>query len=335
MIVSLARECRRWFRPAIDAVFGRDMPWACRWRLLAIQPLVLLTTAIHTLPYLWPTTRPFTVEYITVDTGSTLRVLVYVPSPRKDTTTATPAPLRPLHLDIHGGAFIGGNPEEGAAFCSRVARETGAVVVSPTYRYAPRHCFPAAADDIDAFVRYLHGHAADRWAADPQLLTLSGWSAGGNLALAAAQQESCHEPAGTAFKGAVLFYAALDLNRSPGEKPKPEGMGGKDPMAWLYPLFDSYASRARAAHTTDPRFSPFQARLRTLPRHMLFVVPHIDLLVQEQLLFTDRVRHEIGSSSQNDHGHSPARTTDVLYVEHPKAFHGYLNCKWYSTCIVP
>lgn len=98
---------------------------------MAIQPLVLLTTALHTLPYLWSSTRPFKVEYITVNKGSTLRVLVYMPPPRRNNTTKT-THLRPLHLDIHDGAFIGGNPEEGAAFCKRVARDTGAVVVSPT-----------------------------------------------------------------------------------------------------------------------------------------------------------------------------------------------------------
>ncbi|KAJ1322868.1 acetyl esterase [Microdochium nivale] len=334
MILSLARELSRWFRPSIDALFGRDIAWQYRWRMLAMQPLVLLTTALHTLPYLMPRSRPFNVERITVDTGVTLRVLVYRPNGAAALIIRPPLEnshlagrrqgLLPLHLDLHGGAFIGGHPEEGAAFCRRVADETGAVVVSPTYRYAPRHTFPAAADDVDAFVRYMHRHAADRWGADPELLTVSGWSAGGNLALAAAQQEACHGPAGTAFKGAVLFYAVLDLNQSPGEKPKPRG-ASKDPAEWLYPLFDAYASRARAANRTNPRFSPLQAPLGTLPRSMLLVVPHIDPLVQEQLLFAERVKREMGEPRPGEDREGSAVAVDVLYVEHPRAFHGYLN----------
>lgn len=109
----------------------------------------------------------------------------------------------------------------------------------------------------------------------------------------------------------------LDLNRSPGEKPQPPGTG-KDPAEWLYPLFDAYASRARAANRTNPRFSPLQAPVGTLPRSMLLVVPHIDPLVQEQLLFAERVREE------------SAVAVDVLYVEHARAFHGYLNCEYLS-----
>jgi acetyl esterase/lipase len=117
--------------------------------------------------------------------------------------------LRPLHLDIHGGGFIGGLPEGDGPFCTRLAQKTGAVVISTSYRYAPAHHFPAAIDDIDLVVKYLQAHAAERWGANPELMTTSGFSAGGNLALALTQQSSCHPPAKTAIKGAVTFYAPV------------------------------------------------------------------------------------------------------------------------------
>lgn len=204
MLTRLRLEFCRWFRPGIDAVLGRNIPWNLRWRLLLLQPINFLTVSIHTFPYIF--SRPFRVESITVDNGQTFRTLVYKDNdPRHD----RPGKLRPLHLDFHGGSFLGGQPDEGAPFCARVAKETGAVVISSTYRFAPRFTFPVAIDDTDAVVRYVQANAAERWGADPELMTVSGWSAGGNLAMGATQQPNCHAPSPTAFKGAVLFYAAV------------------------------------------------------------------------------------------------------------------------------
>src|ERR1051326_3152381 len=180
---------KSWLRPTIDALIGRNITFAHRWRMLVfLQPAAFITHSIGSLP--WIFSRAFTSELITVDTGRTFRVLVF-----KANGKPGPKDLkkpRPLHLDIHGGAFIGGLPEYDACFCDLLARTTGAVVISTSYRYAPRYPFPAAIDDIDAVVRYLHAHARDRWGADPQLMTISGGSAGGNLALASTQQPACH-----------------------------------------------------------------------------------------------------------------------------------------------
>jgi acetyl esterase/lipase len=114
-----------------------------------------------------------------------------------------------LHLDVHGGAFLGGLPESDAYFCDALAQQTGAVVISVSYRYAPVHAFPAAIDDVDAVVRYLQTHAAERFGADPELLTVSGFSAGGNLVLAGSQAVGCHGLASTAMKASVTFYAPV------------------------------------------------------------------------------------------------------------------------------
>lgn len=61
---------------------------------------------------------------------------------------------------------------------------------------------------------------------------------------------------------------------------------------------------------------------------MLLVVPHIDPLVQEQLLFAERVKREMGEPRPGEDREGSAVAVDVLYVEHPRAFHGYLNCKY-------
>jgi acetyl esterase/lipase len=149
--------------------------------------------------------KPYVVEWLPIAPGRKLRALIFT-AVTKDSTDKR---LRPLHLDIHGGAFIGGLPEQDAIFCELLARNTGAVVVSTTYRYAPEHTFPAAINDIDAVVSYLQKHAEDRYSADPTLMSVSGFSAGGNLAFASSQQEACHEPAKTAYKAIVTNCAVV------------------------------------------------------------------------------------------------------------------------------
>jgi acetyl esterase/lipase len=53
----------------------------------------------------------------------------------------------PVILDFHGGGFFLGSCLEQAPFCSQMARELGAVVVSIDYRMGPVHKFPAAIED--------------------------------------------------------------------------------------------------------------------------------------------------------------------------------------------
>jgi acetyl esterase/lipase len=53
----------------------------------------------------------------------------------------------PVILDFHGGGFILGSCLEQAPFCSKMARELGAVVITVDYRMGPLHKFPAAVED--------------------------------------------------------------------------------------------------------------------------------------------------------------------------------------------
>ncbi|UNI24708.1 hypothetical protein JDV02_010435 [Purpureocillium takamizusanense] len=345
----------RWFRPLLVALFHPRLSWSLRWRLLLLQPITLLTYSINTIPYLF--SRPFVVEHLPLAPGRSLRVLVFkapghgvrsVPSQRDDdddaavaseehqqqqqkSSSSSSSPLRPLHVEIHGGSFLGGLPESNAAFDARVAAETGAVVVSLSYRYAPEHVFPAAIDDIDAAIAWIAAHAARRWGADPQLMTAGGFSAGGNLAVAATQQPDRQAPSATRVRGIVTFYAALDLRLAPDEKPRPRGMpsASSDPLRVLVPLFDAYMAGARRAKTTmghrggdyddgDARLNPVLARRETLPERMLLVVPAVDILYAEQMAFAERVNGE-----DEREGRRERRRVETMVVD--GMFHGYLE----------
>jgi acetyl esterase/lipase len=104
----------------------------------------------------------------------------------------------------HGGGFLFGSSRSHRVIAANLARASGIPVVAPDYRLAPEHPAPAAHDDADG--TYL-------WALDqgypPSRIALSGDSAGGNLALAAAVRA---RDEGKPVPGAIAVMSpALDL----------------------------------------------------------------------------------------------------------------------------
>lgn len=87
----------------------------------------------------------------------------------------------PAMLWIHGGGFILGSPAQDDAIATTFARELGITVVTPSYRLAPEHPFPAAMDDLYAALTWLHDDA-DALRVRPDRLVVAGASAGGGLA---------------------------------------------------------------------------------------------------------------------------------------------------------
>jgi acetyl esterase/lipase len=162
----------QWFAPTTDAFFGR-LPWTYRWRLLGLQPIALLTYAMKYIP--WMFSRRYSVIEVPTRGRHRIRAIVFLPQTRR------PERLSPLHIDFHGGAFLGGLAEYDAAFCEQLSNRTGAVVVSAQYRYAPRWIYPCAHEDAEDVLAWVLENAQARWDADPVRLTVSGDSAGANL----------------------------------------------------------------------------------------------------------------------------------------------------------
>ncbi|OAQ97927.1 hypothetical protein LLEC1_01228 [Akanthomyces lecanii] len=299
------------FRPLLVGLFNTTISWSMRWRVLLLQQFVFLTYTIPAAPYLF--SRPFVTEYLPVFPNRSVRTLVF-----KRNGKGTGRKLRPLHIDIHGGAFIGGIAEQDARICEMWANETGAIVLSITYRFAPEHVFPAAIDDVDATVQWIKDNAESRWGADPTLLTISGASAGGNMAVASAQQAKCHGASPTAYKGIITAYGVYELRLSPWQKPVPEKMPKSDPTSFLQPLFDSYAAPIRAKHVEDPRLSPILAKRETLPNRVLMVIAEIDILLEEQTQFAKRINEEDQRA-----GWLGKPRIETMFA--PEGFHGWLE----------
>lgn len=185
------RILSRWFAPARDAIFNQFIPWNWRPRLLGLQLFVLIAYPMNYLPHIF--SRRYKTIEIPTRGKHTLRAIVFEP-PRKGASQPCP-----LHLDFHAGGFVGGIADAQVNWCNILSNRTGAVVISAEYRLAPRYGYPCAHEDAEDIVEWLIGHAKDLWNADPNTLTVSGFSAGANLMFTA----------GSRAKAAVGFYAPV------------------------------------------------------------------------------------------------------------------------------
>lgn len=87
----------------------------------------------------------------------------------------------PVIAFFHGGGWVLGSVDGHDSLARRIARLTGALVVSVDYRLAPEHPFPAPHADCWAVTKWLAAHA-DTWGGDPRRVAVFGDSAGANLA---------------------------------------------------------------------------------------------------------------------------------------------------------
>ncbi|MGA5546208.1 alpha/beta hydrolase [Mycobacterium sp. NPDC051198] len=113
----------------------------------------------------------------------------------------------PVIVYLHGGGWVFGDLDSHDGLCRMLARESGAVVLSVAYRTAPEHVFPAAADDAQAALCWVHDNATGL-GVDAGRVAVAGDSAGGNLAASVAIRS--RDTGGPAARCQVLISPALD-----------------------------------------------------------------------------------------------------------------------------
>jgi acetyl esterase len=116
------------------------------------------------------------------------------------------APNLPLLLWFHGGGWVIGNLDTHHDLCCRLARHTGALVVSVDYRLAPEHKFPACVDDAVAALHWAAHHGAEI-GGDPARIAVGGDSAGGHLAAVVSQV--ARDAGGPTVRFQLLVYPAV------------------------------------------------------------------------------------------------------------------------------
>lgn len=113
----------------------------------------------------------------------------------------------------HMGGCVIGNLEICNTFCSILADECRAIIVSVDYRLAPEHTFPAAIDDAIASYDWVSENAA-ALGIDKTRLGIGGDSAGGWLSAVVCQSRK--KDGKSQPKAQLLIYPATDLEATGG-----------------------------------------------------------------------------------------------------------------------
>lgn len=212
-------------------------------------------------------------------------------------------------LFLHGGGFVHCDLVSHHGICCRLARHSGAMVLSLDYRLAPEHPFPAAVEDGWEALRWVFGQAR----ALNLPVAVCGDSAGGNLAAVLARRARdgagahARENAGEALAAQLLYYPALTGLWSPRSR-----IDHAEGYMLTARLLDWYGRQyvQDDRKVIDPDFAPaFAPSLEGLPPAMI-VTAGFDPLRGEGEIYTALLR-EAG--------------VEVSLRGFPSAIHGFLN----------
>jgi len=153
----------------------------------------------------------------------------------------------PILVFLHGGGFVLGDLDTYDPVCRRLCNLSGHLVVSVGYRLAPEDKFPAAVEDCLAATRWVSENAASL-GGNPDLVSVAGDSAGGNLAAVVARRS--RDEGGPALAGQVLVYP-VTYQTGPDTASRKENAEGyfltRDDMAYYGGHYFASAEDARSA----------------------------------------------------------------------------------------
>ena len=190
----------------------------------------------------------------------------------------TKAENAPMVLLIHGGGWAFGSIEEMEPTARHLAAESGAVVVSTSYRLAPENPFPAGLKDCEATLRWILAEGR-KHGGDPSRLAIGGASAGGNLAAAVAMRA----PPGT-FKAQLLFYGVLGNSfETASYREFGDGRFGlsRDRMKMFFDIYVGKADAERSGDHADERRPDVRAAGLDLRRRMRRAARRLGAVLRE------------------------------------------------------
>lgn len=214
------------------------------------------------------------------------------------------AGVRPVLVHCHGGGWVKGGIAETDAFCRRLARATGRLVVSVGYRLAPEHPFPAPLEDAWDAARWAFAQA-EALGGTRQGFAMAGESAGGNMAAGVCLM--ARDRGDPRIAAQVLLQPWLDLTLGfPSvAMPETECLVPRADLAWYRRTYAGPDADFR-----DPRLSPLWAPdLSGLPP-ALIVAAGQDTLRDEAEAFAGKLA-EAG--------------TPATYACYPGMVHGFLQ----------
>ncbi|GHE06941.1 alpha/beta hydrolase fold domain-containing protein [Klenkia taihuensis] len=196
----------------------------------------------------------------------------------------------PVHINIHGGAFLIGAPRQDDHLVRAIAGEVGAVVINIDYSTAPQARYPQAHEECYDVLRWVQS-SGDRMGWDSGRVSIGGGSAGGNLALGVLQL--AHQNGDPALRAGVLVVPSVDQTIPAHDYTSP--VGSESPAPFVSPgLVRSIQVTyfAEAARRPEALASPVLAdgeMLAALPP-LLVLSAELDSLRPQIEHFAERAR---------------------------------------------
>lgn len=162
-----------------DLVMARQMPIPPTWNSKFVQ---------------------ITERFVSGGDGQEMLVKIYEPAQRDQTKL-------PAVLWIHGGGYVLGHPNGEDSLCENFVEAVNCTVISPDYRLAPEHPYPAAIEDCYATLVWMT-NSAEELNIDLTRIAIGGGSAGGGLTAALALM--ARDKGGPAICFQMPLYPMID-----------------------------------------------------------------------------------------------------------------------------
>ncbi|CRG91026.1 hypothetical protein PISL3812_08074 [Talaromyces islandicus] len=218
------------------------------------------------------------------DEGRFVTAYLYTPPAQTNKNPAKP----PILINWHGSGFVFPMLGSDGVFCARVARETGMFVLDADYRKAPETPFPGPLNDVEDVLKWV---AAQPERFDLSRVAVSGFSAGGNLALvvATALRKQTSLAKLINIPVVIAVYPVTDLSIPPEAKKAPHPRRPIPPV--LAHVFNaSYLPDAELEK--DARVSPSLADVADFPSVVVIITADGDSLAPEAIALAERLEED-------------------------------------------
>ncbi|APA09802.1 hypothetical protein SS1G_05990 [Sclerotinia sclerotiorum 1980 UF-70] len=183
----------------------------------------------------------------------------------------------PLYLDLHGGGHALMFAEFDDEICATIANRLNVIVVSIEYSLTPSNRFPVLTNDVVAIAQATINNPDLN--IDKSRVVLGGFSAGGNLALSAAQIPDLREK----LNGVIAWYPVMDFTLTPDEKKASRPYRNAkdlDDLPDFGPVLE-WGHIPPGQNLRDPLLSTRFVRKDDLPKWIYIIGAEYDMLAKE------------------------------------------------------
>lgn len=181
-------------------------------------------------------------------------------------------------LYLHGGGYTIGSSRTHRGITGHLAKTSECQIITPDYRLAPEHPFPAALDDVEAVYEALLAEGIK-----PEQIAVAGDSAGGGLSIALTMRlRDRKRPLPSSL---TVFSPWVDLTQQQLYSPE------REPVLQARWTAKSAAHYAAGESLTNPLISPIFGHMADLP-------PLLIQVGSEEMLLNDAER--LANAAQRD-----------------------------------